>query len=805
MEELHLLQSQGFSVFKTLGQGAFGKVFLVYHVETGLIAAKVMRKQVFDQKEWAAAAYFEKEPVPFVVQFKLAKQFDDLVVILLEFANMKSLDPIVKKNIDLTAGTLRAVAKQLFEGLRLIHSKGLVHRDIKCENILLHCPFGSNRVIVKIADFGLVKFQEMLNNTILMSAKGTPLNMAPELVNGDGKADAKVDVWSMGVVIFQLAGHEYPIKAMGIPDLQKLMKLRTITRPSAITDDLLWDLLIHLLDFDRKTRFSAAEALQHPYFTGPQAQIEISAEAKQVAASALQAQQNGDTSITIYDINPSFTVCKSEIKSALNYNPDVDLQGVYNQIQQQQQQIYPSQQQPIQQKGKGNPFQQVAANANDLRNEIQSVHSEDDNCAEIQIECPFCNQQIAPLRMREHIKDSHNQFLVAFDEAKNLAQNINENDQQDNNLDEGDISWVKFKNGINPVRCPLCPPQSQTMSNREFIQHITEYDIKKRELIRIIVRLQQLIQNIQGNQQQGRGNKSIFGQIVAFSLKTAKVIGKGLLHTDVTLAITARASLVLAFAAYFTRICVISAPFCIACFTLEFATICAYHATSWAVHVFLNAIFTEVLFAFLAGSKTTLACLFVTNATFDYRVQTFFADFLQASCALFGTFYANIFTTFSTINSLLKAILTEFLIAFFTFCSATLACLFVACITIDSRIKTFFAYFLLACCALFGTFFTNIFIASMTIYSLLQAILAKFLITFLALSNATLACLFVAYTTLDFRIQTFFAHFTLACCALLRTFYTNNTTTLITINSIFNAFLTEVLFALLARSNATLT
>ncbi|KAA6378011.1 MAG: hypothetical protein EZS28_026462 [Streblomastix strix] len=140
---------------------------------------------------------------------------------------------------------------------------------------MLHNPIGSDRVIVKIADFGLVKFQDRLQQTMLMSAKGTPLNMAPELVIGDGKADSKVDVWSVGVVLFQLVGHEYPIKAMSIPDLMKLMQLQTINRPSSIQDNLLWDLLIHLLAFDRTKRFTAAEALQHPYFTNPQARNEI--------------------------------------------------------------------------------------------------------------------------------------------------------------------------------------------------------------------------------------------------------------------------------------------------------------------------------------------------------------------------------------------------------------------------------------------------------------------------------------------------------------------------------------------------
>ncbi|KAA6361049.1 MAG: hypothetical protein EZS28_043424, partial [Streblomastix strix] len=107
-----------------------------------------------------------------------------------------------------------------------------------------------------------------------------PINQAPELVIGDGKADSKIDIWSAGVVIFQLAGHEYPIKATNISDLQKLMQQRMINRPAAILDNVLWDLLTHLLDFNRITRFTADQALQHPYFTSPQSQNEISVESK---------------------------------------------------------------------------------------------------------------------------------------------------------------------------------------------------------------------------------------------------------------------------------------------------------------------------------------------------------------------------------------------------------------------------------------------------------------------------------------------------------------------------------------------
>ncbi|KAA6361992.1 MAG: hypothetical protein EZS28_042481, partial [Streblomastix strix] len=152
----------------------FQSVHLVYHPEVGLIAAKVMKQTLFDENEWNAAGKLQSggHPIPFIVQFISARVFVEYVVILLEFANLKTLDHIIKKNYTLTPGTLRAIAKQLFEGLRLIHSKGLVHRDIKGENLMMHCPPGSNRVIVKIADFGLVKDQGGMQQTMLMSAKG---------------------------------------------------------------------------------------------------------------------------------------------------------------------------------------------------------------------------------------------------------------------------------------------------------------------------------------------------------------------------------------------------------------------------------------------------------------------------------------------------------------------------------------------------------------------------------------------------------------------------------------------------------
>ncbi|KAA6401645.1 MAG: putative serine/threonineeeee-protein kinase Chk2 [Streblomastix strix] len=289
-----------------IGQGSFARVHLVHSAETGLIAAKVMNKSLFSESEWDAAEAFQKgEPIPFVLKYFAQMQHEEKVYILLEFANMKSLNQIIELNSVLSRGTIRAIAKQLIEGIRLIHSRGLIHRNIKGENILLH-QRKSGRVYIKITDFGLAKFQNIIEQTMQMSLKGTPLNMAPELLIGDGNADSKVDIWSAGVVLFQLVAHEYPIKSTNISDFQKQIQLGALNRPIIIKDDLFWDLLENLLSFDRTKRFSAEQALQHPYFTSTQALNEISQESHQIAATAQLAKSNGDTNITIYDIDPSY-------------------------------------------------------------------------------------------------------------------------------------------------------------------------------------------------------------------------------------------------------------------------------------------------------------------------------------------------------------------------------------------------------------------------------------------------------------------------------------------------------------------
>ncbi|KAA6364191.1 MAG: putative STE/STE20/PAKA protein kinase, partial [Streblomastix strix] len=202
MEIIQLLQSCDIEPIKTLGQGAYGTVYLSYNNELGVIAAKVMRLEKFDEREWDAAGKLNQPEFqcPFIMKYLLARAFQTDTVILMEYANAKSLDSIVKdKTKNLSNGTYRALSKQILEGMRLVHAAGLIHRDIKAENIMMH---SSNEITkVKIADFGLAKVD--VRTKMDITALGIPFNMAPELLLGTSPGNNKVDIWSVGVVLFQ--------------------------------------------------------------------------------------------------------------------------------------------------------------------------------------------------------------------------------------------------------------------------------------------------------------------------------------------------------------------------------------------------------------------------------------------------------------------------------------------------------------------------------------------------------------------------------------------------------------------------
>mmetsp|Transcript_22707 Transcript_22707/g.60356 ORF Transcript_22707/g.60356 Transcript_22707/m.60356 type:complete len:214 (-) Transcript_22707:53-694(-) len=160
----------------------------------------------------------------------------------------------------------RSALREILEGLRYLHALGIAHRDIKTDNVLIRAttpPFGC-----VLADFGLSNFVPKQDS--LYSAVGSPVYSSPELVHG-GEYDVSVDVWATGVLFHFMLTQSYPFEGRSLGELgenicsdteweEELRRKLPFAMPGGI------DLMRQMLRRDKKSRITAEDALEHPFF-----------------------------------------------------------------------------------------------------------------------------------------------------------------------------------------------------------------------------------------------------------------------------------------------------------------------------------------------------------------------------------------------------------------------------------------------------------------------------------------------------------------------------------------------------------
>ena len=257
-----------FNILKELGSGAFGRVYLVEHKKTNVkYAVKALdkrNKSNLDQK-----AYFQREiEVMYKLNHsnivKLYGHFEDNIYcyFLMEYipkGNLYGLMPKDKKK-RINTKVIVSIIKDIISGLYYLHNMNppIIHRDIKPENILL-----GEGLIAKITDFGWSNY--IIGGIKRTTMCGTPIYLAPEIIKEEGHNE-KVDIWCVGVLLFELVTGSLPFKGNDLDSLKKNILSLNISWPKDINLDAK-NLIMKILKLDPDSRISFEDMLQHPFFT----------------------------------------------------------------------------------------------------------------------------------------------------------------------------------------------------------------------------------------------------------------------------------------------------------------------------------------------------------------------------------------------------------------------------------------------------------------------------------------------------------------------------------------------------------
>lgn len=261
-----------YTMIKRLGKGGAAIVYLGAHEVTG---EKVAIKQIpLDEKSQANMAdlmaeidFMQKLDHPNIVRFLQHIQTKDNLFIVLEFVEKGSLSDTLKQAGTLPEALVGVFMKQVLDGLRYLHSLGFVHRDIKCDNLLVTADN-----IIKLADFGVattakVKETKSMMDTLAMGGTevvGTPYWMAPEVIEMRVPTTAS-DIWSVGCTAVECLTGKPPFFDLGpLSALFKIVESTTPPIPPGISEECR-DFLTKCFKRKARERAVAEDLMQHPF------------------------------------------------------------------------------------------------------------------------------------------------------------------------------------------------------------------------------------------------------------------------------------------------------------------------------------------------------------------------------------------------------------------------------------------------------------------------------------------------------------------------------------------------------------
>ena len=248
-----------------LGSGRFGKVFPGNHLNsTNQLAIKQISLKVTPPELEQLKIVIDSEIdhlKPLFSNQHILKIVDKAIslnnfYLITEICNGGNLEQIKG---DITTKQSIKIIRQIAKTLAFAHSLKISHQDLRPTNILFH------EGEVKISDFGMANLVEMKDTKKkIVSKKGNPLYVAPEIFYNE-KVDEKCDVWSLGIIFYELIYKTLPWNGKSAIDLfRNNISKKKISFPKGADDDSeTQDLISKMLQTDKNKRISIQEVLEH--------------------------------------------------------------------------------------------------------------------------------------------------------------------------------------------------------------------------------------------------------------------------------------------------------------------------------------------------------------------------------------------------------------------------------------------------------------------------------------------------------------------------------------------------------------
>jgi serine/threonine protein kinase len=250
--------NQRYTITARLGEGGMGEVYQGNDEQTGQpVAVKVLARHLSSHPE--SLERFKREAKtlrqlehPNIVKFVDSFEYEAQYVIVMEYVPGGSLHDLLRQGL-LPLERARQIALDLCDALIHTHRLKIIHRDIKPENVLI-----DQHGTPKLADFGVARLSEDTQRmTRSGTMVGTPYYMAPEAWEGE-KLDAQADIWSLGVVLFEMLSGQLPFRG----DTPMALMTKVCTTPPPDLKELraevplsLAEIVNHMLTRDKRRRY----------------------------------------------------------------------------------------------------------------------------------------------------------------------------------------------------------------------------------------------------------------------------------------------------------------------------------------------------------------------------------------------------------------------------------------------------------------------------------------------------------------------------------------------------------------------